>query len=70
MATDSLMAPLPDLTLEGGMIVQLEAIDPTTGLAVAGVKVKAIAIYGPSSSPDTVLELDGGPFMLVPGPGA
>lgn len=70
MATDSLMAPLPDLTLEGGMMVKLEAIDPTTGLAVAGVTVRAIAIYGPSPEPDKVVELSGGPFMLVPGPGA
>lgn len=68
MATDTLMAPLPDLVLEPGMMVKLEAIDATTGAAVAGVKVSAIAIYGADESTGAVLDLQSGPFMLVPGP--
>lgn len=68
MATDQLMAPLPQLVLAGGMIVKLEAIDPTTGAAVAGVTVSHIAIYGPQELGSTVAELRPGPFMYVPGP--
>jgi len=40
-----LIAPLPRTTLVPGMTIKLEAIDPTTGAAVAGVKVSNLAIY-------------------------
>lgn len=40
-----LLAPLPNATLVGGMSIVLEAIDPTTGAAVAGVIVSDLAIY-------------------------
>lgn len=41
-----LIAPLPRLTLSNGMSIAFEAISPTTGLAVTGVVVSAVAIYG------------------------
>lgn len=46
MATSELIAPLPRLTLSNGMTIAFEAIDPATGLAVSGVKVSQVAIYG------------------------
>lgn len=48
MATSEAIAPLPRLTLTGGMQIVFEAIDPTTGLAVAGVVVSQVAIYSDS----------------------
>jgi hypothetical protein len=41
-----LIAPLPIIRLFGGMTLRLEAIDATTGAAVAGVRVADVAIYG------------------------
>jgi hypothetical protein len=41
-----LIAPLPRVTLSNGMTIAFEAIDPTTGAAVANVKVSQVAIYG------------------------
>lgn len=70
MAVQQLMAPLPQILLEGGCMIKFEAIDPTTGLAVAGVTAKAIAIYGTTGTSADVQELVSGPFMLVPGPDA
>ena len=55
--------------LEPGMQIVLEAIDPTTGLAVSGVTVSAIGILATGDAPSTGTG-DFGPFMLVPGPGA
>jgi hypothetical protein len=37
---------MPSLPLEGGSAVTFEAIDPTTGAAVAGVKLTSFTIYG------------------------
>lgn len=68
MATDQLMAPLPQIDLQPGMKVVLEAIDPTTGLAVAGVTVSKVAVYGTTTTTGPDLGLGSGPFMLVPGP--
>lgn len=60
-----LIAPLPLIRLYGGMVIKLEAIDPTTGATVAGVTVADVTIYG--------RELDGGddaggtwPLFLTP----
>jgi hypothetical protein len=39
------IAPLPRATLANGMTIAFEAIDPTTGAAVTGVKVTNVAIY-------------------------
>lgn len=46
MATDTLKAGIPIIDLDTGMSVVFEAIDPTTGLAVAGVVVSGVAMYG------------------------
>lgn len=72
MATSELIAPLPRLTLSNGMTIAFEAIDPATGLAVSGVKVSQVAIYGETedAEPVTETQLGAGPFMLVPGPQA
>jgi hypothetical protein len=45
MATDTLKAGIPFLALDGGMSIVFEAINPTTGAPVAGVVVRAVAIY-------------------------
>lgn len=45
MATDTLIASIPQLALDAGMSIVFEAIDPTTGAAVAGVVVSGVAIY-------------------------
>ena len=45
MATDTLVAGIPQLALDGGMSIVFEAIDPTTGAAVSGVVVSNVAIY-------------------------
>lgn len=42
---------MPRATLVNGMTIAFEAISPTTGLAVSGVKVSKVAIY--ASSDDT-----------------
>lgn len=39
-----LISTLAEATLSGGMYVRFEAIDPTTGAAVTGVKVSAVAV--------------------------
>lgn len=68
MATDQATAPFPQITLQPGMAIALEAIDPTTGAAVNGVKIKAITIYGADATAADAGEFKPGPFMLVPGP--
>lgn len=45
-----LLAPLAQATLIGGMSVVLEAIDPTSGTAVTGVKVSKFTLYGDTLS--------------------
>lgn len=72
MATDTLIAPLPAVELTPGMVVKFEAISPTTGLAITGVTVSAVAIYVEEgdASGGGVGTTEFGPFMLVPGPGA
>jgi hypothetical protein len=40
-----LIAPLARTTLINGMQIKFEAIDPSTGAAVAGVVVSNVAIY-------------------------
>lgn len=39
-----LLSTLAQATLSGGMIVRFEAIDPTTGANVTGVKVSNVAV--------------------------
>lgn len=73
MATQVLMASMPIVELAPGFRLVLEAISPTTGLPVTGVKVSAIGVTatdlsGESGGGGDVANF--GPFMLVPGPGA
>jgi len=70
MTVYTLQAPMPALRVFDGMIVRLEAIDPTTGDAVTGVVASAWAIYGDDLA-EAAIDNQGdvvGPFMLVPGP--
>lgn len=46
MTVYTLQAPMPTLRMVAGMKLRLQAIDPTTGLAVSGVTVAAWTIYG------------------------
>lgn len=48
MATDTLKASIPGLQLAQKVQLVWEAIDPTTGANVSGVKVSAIGVYGPN----------------------
>jgi hypothetical protein len=55
-----------DPDLGGSWQVIFAAVDPTTGDAVAGVKVShAALLVATDAAPDA---LTSGPFMLVPGP--
>ncbi len=74
----TLTASMPQFTQLGyNTTVVLEAIDPTTGAAVAGVAVTNVEIWADVSDATAgggggggVGGLTAGPFMLVPGPGA
>lgn len=66
MATTQALAPIAGVLLAPGMQMRLEALDPTTSLAVAGVKVERIALTGVSLLA-SVTELVPGAFLLVPG---
>ena len=39
-----LISTLAEATLVGGMFIRFEAIDPTSGAAVTGVKVSSVAV--------------------------
>lgn len=70
MTVHTLTAPIPEIVLVPGMVLRLEAIDPTTGADVAGVTASEWAIYGvdmDAEAGDTT-EAAAGPYMLVPGP--
>ena len=43
----------PDFDLPANFIVQLTAVDPTSGLAVSGVTVSNVAIMAAPITPDT-----------------
>jgi hypothetical protein len=45
-----LLSTLAQVLLTGGYEVRLEAIDPTTGAAVTGVKVSNFTLYGETTS--------------------
>jgi hypothetical protein len=60
---------MPVMPLTSDMRVQFEAINPTTGVAVAGVDISLASIYAVDvvgGDTDALGPL--GPFMLVPGP--
>lgn len=66
-----LTASMPEgMDLDGSYIVQWAALDPTDGSVVTGVVVSEAAMLVTQVSPGTADELQSGPFMLVPGPGA
>lgn len=44
----------PDFDLPSNFIVQLTAVDPTSGATVSGVKVSNVAIMASPVTPDTV----------------
>jgi hypothetical protein len=61
----------PDLDLGGSYVIEWDAVDPTTGASVAGVKVSSTSLlvagdFGQGADGDVPV----GPFMLVPGPAA
>jgi len=70
MATDTYTAKMSLVELTPGFRIVFEAINTTTGAAVANVNVSNIAItampFGSLAADDLTL----GPFMLVAGPGA
>jgi hypothetical protein len=47
-------ADMPWIELPGEYIFTFEAISPTTGLAITGVNVSEVAIYGPGLNVGTV----------------
>jgi hypothetical protein len=56
MAVWTLQAPMAQLSLPGGASITFEAINPSTGAAVAGVNVTSFTIYGyPGDTGETVL---------------
>jgi hypothetical protein len=59
----------PDTELDNGCTVTFDAIDPTTGAAVAGVQFTDGVLYVDVTE-GSAADLQSGPFMLVPGPGA
>jgi hypothetical protein len=58
VAVYTLEAGLPALELPGGSFLRLEAIHPTTGVAITGVSVTDIAVYGYGRELGRLLELD------------
>ena len=70
MTVRTLVAAVPPVTLIPGMVLKLEAIDPSTGAAVTGVTATAWVIYGSDVNDTTESDQAAtvGPFMLVPGP--
>jgi hypothetical protein len=66
MATETLTAAMPALELTEGERLVLEAIDPTTGLAVAGVVVNNFVVYGRDLRDDNPAELTLADVYLSP----
>lgn len=60
----------PDLHLWAGSVVRFCAIDPTTGLEVPNVTVTNAILTVTNMGGGAAEDLQSGPFMLVPGPGA
>lgn len=67
MAQPIVAALPPDLNLQAGYVIRVNALDPTTGAEVTGVTVTDFAIYCDNL---TGADLGAGAFVLVPGPGA
>ena len=60
----------PDLDLDQNFQLSFAAVDPSTGAAVSGVTVSAATLVVGQLSQGSAADLQSGPFMLVPGPGA
>jgi len=60
------------LELGGGFTVRLTAIDPTTGNVINNITVSDFValVDDLTGSGGTTLQVDSGPYLLVPGPGA
>jgi hypothetical protein len=50
------------------MVVRLEALDPDTGVAVAGVTISDVVISGEAIADGSALFIETGPPRLIPGP--
>lgn len=59
-----------DLVLYGGYVLELAALDPTTGAAIANVNVSKLVVEIQLGADTTPEQLADGPYQLVPGPGA
>lgn len=66
-----LTAAIPDgMVLDQDYIIRFTAVDAATGAVVTAVKVSNASILAANLSQSPAGELESGPFMLVPGPGA
>ncbi len=60
MASYQLIGPLPQVTLDAGCTITLEAIHALTGAPVSGVTVSQVAIYGVNAYTGAAVELEFG----------
>lgn len=66
-----LNASMPEgLDLEFTYQIVIAAIDPSTGGLVSGVEISSAYLTVDQVSDGAPVDLQSGPFMLVPGPGA
>lgn len=68
MTVHNVKTSVPPLHLPEGSKIVLEALDPSTGAAVAGVKVSQISVFGLPLEGADGGEVQVGPYVLVPGP--
>lgn len=59
-----------DMRLGDGWTIRFAAVDPTTGANVAGVVISLVNVGGDDGGTGPADDVELGPFMLVPGPGA
>lgn len=65
----SLSAAMPrDYDLDGGYVLRITAVDPTTGAAVSGVTVSNIVLMAVNVAGVEPGDLALGDWVLVPGP--
>ena len=66
--TAELLSTMAQVELTVGCRIVFEAIDPTSGAAISGVKIVNPTVYGVDLSPSNAGEVPSGPLLLVPGP--
>lgn len=66
MAHQTLQAGAPNLPLQAGMVLKLEAVSSTTDAAVAGVTSTRWSIYGYDATAQPLGDLFSVPPLLVP----